>query len=44
MGAGYYLLNKHKWRPGGKYYKYKPKDYYEYYFKVNHGEFLIYFN
>jgi len=43
MNASYYLLNKHKWKPGGKYYKYKSNPY-EGYFKVSHGVFFIEFN
>lgn len=43
MNTSYYLLNKHKWKPGGKYYKYK-SNLYEGYFKVSHGVFLIEFN
>ncbi len=39
----YYFNNIHRWKKGGKYYKYEPISSGGW-FSVNHGEFIIYFN
>lgn len=39
----YYLLNKHRWQKGGKYYKYKPKIS-EGHLQIKYGVFLLEFN
>ncbi len=39
----YYERNKHLWKPGGKYYSYKPKVSTGE-FKIKRGTFLVYFD
>ena len=39
----YYIKNKYKYKKGGKYYSYKPKEY-PGKIKIKKGFFLLYFN